>query len=62
MEQGKVRGKTSVDYEGGTYYSFLGIPYARSPVGEFRFKVSNYSFPGTTIKFKCLLCGIITLN
>lgn len=40
-EQGKVRGKTCVDYHGGTFYSFSGIPYAKAPIGPLRFKVSE---------------------
>lgn len=39
-EQGKVRGKTCVDYHGGTFYAFSGIPYAKAPIGPLRFKVS----------------------
>lgn len=39
VAQGELRGKTGVDYEGGTFYSFQGIPYARAPIGELRFKV-----------------------
>lgn len=38
--QGKVRGKTCVDYHGGIFYSFSGIPYAKAPIGPLRFKVT----------------------
>lgn len=42
VEQGKLRGKTEEFYDGkGQYYAFLGIPYARPPVGQLRFKVSG---------------------
>ncbi|KAI7815249.1 esterase, partial [Rhyzopertha dominica] len=37
-EQGPVRGKTGVDYNGGKFYSFQGIPYAQPPYGHLRFK------------------------
>lgn len=40
VEEGKLRGKISVDYKGGQFYSFQGIPYAKPPVGDLRFKVS----------------------
>lgn len=41
---GKVRGirKTSLIKE-VNFYSFKGIPYAKSPTGELRFKVSFFS-------------------
>lgn len=38
-EQGKLRGKTGLDYKSGKYYSFQGIPYAKQPVEELRFRV-----------------------
>lgn len=37
--QGRLKGRTDVDYRGGLYYSFLGIPYAKPPLGKLRFKV-----------------------
>lgn len=39
LTSGQVRGfkiASSFDYE---YYNFLGIPYAKPPIGELRFKV-----------------------
>ncbi|EDS31427.1 serine esterase [Culex quinquefasciatus] len=36
---GPVRGKRSVSLLGQEYVSFQGIPYARAPEGELRFKV-----------------------
>lgn len=37
--QGNLRGTIEINQEGGTYCAFYGIPYARPPVGELRFKV-----------------------
>ncbi|KAK9875471.1 hypothetical protein WA026_007863 [Henosepilachna vigintioctopunctata] len=37
---GRLRGKISESCLGGQYYSFQGIPYAKAPVGNLRFKVS----------------------
>lgn len=39
LEEGQIKGKKDEDYLGNTYYSFLGIPYAKAPIGELRFKV-----------------------
>jgi carboxylesterase type B len=39
IQDGQVKGKTAENYLGGAYYSFLGIPYGKPPVGELRFKV-----------------------
>lgn len=37
---GKLRGKRSYSsFSNKTYYSFVGIPYAKPPVGDLRFKV-----------------------
>lgn len=38
---GLIRGQTLQSRNGRDYYSFTGIPYAKPPVGQFRFKVSN---------------------
>ncbi|KAK9746435.1 Carboxylesterase family [Popillia japonica] len=38
IDQGCLKGKTGQDYNGRRYHSFLGIPYAKPPIGELRFK------------------------
>nr|CAD7256567.1 unnamed protein product [Timema shepardi] len=38
VSEGIVRGKRSTTKNGGTYYSFQGVPYANPPVGARRFK------------------------
>ncbi|KAK9875464.1 hypothetical protein WA026_007858 [Henosepilachna vigintioctopunctata] len=35
---GKIKGKLASNYLGVEYYSFQGIPFARAPVGDLRFK------------------------
>lgn len=37
---GKLRGKKETACNGTEYFSFNGIPYAKPPVGELRFRVS----------------------
>lgn len=39
IPQGKLKGKMCVDAKGKNFYSFQGIPYAKPPIGELRFKV-----------------------
>lgn len=41
-ESGRVRGRKNYTlYESRQYYEFKGIPYARAPVDELRFKVTH---------------------
>lgn len=49
-EQGRVRGAISKDARGGQFYSFLGIRYAKAPIGDLRFKVDDF----------CLIYSAIT--
>ncbi len=39
VEQGKLKGKVFESRNGTKYYGFLGIPYAKPPVGDLRFEV-----------------------
>ena len=51
LSKGKLRG-ARLDYDFGQYYyAFKGIPYARPPVKELRFKVSVIS--------QCRLCFFV---
>lgn len=37
---GKLRGIIKENFKGEKFHGFLGIPYAKPPVGDLRFKVS----------------------
>ncbi|RVE46586.1 hypothetical protein evm_008773 [Chilo suppressalis] len=38
IKQGKLKGSSQKLFDGSTYYSFKGIPYAQPPIGKLRFK------------------------
>lgn len=40
---GPVQGRLRYGAKSGNYYSFQGIPYARPPLGDLRFKVNALS-------------------
>lgn len=42
VTQGGLKGRKVLTKSGLQYYSFQGIPYAKPPVGDLRFKVSNF--------------------
>jgi hypothetical protein len=42
VAQGGLRGRKVTTVLATTYYSFRGIPYAKPPLGSFRFRVSEY--------------------
>nr|XP_022900834.1 esterase FE4-like [Onthophagus taurus] len=44
-KQGVVRGIESKNYKDGIFYSFYGIPYAKPPLGELRFKAPQPPIP-----------------
>lgn len=39
IEQGQLLGKQCLNIDQSIFYSFQGIPYAKPPIGELRFKV-----------------------
>lgn len=39
VEEGALQGKFITNDFGKSFYSFLGIPYAKPPLGSLRFKV-----------------------
>lgn len=41
VRQGTLRGIVEKNDYGGRYVAFRGVPYAKPPVGELRFKVSS---------------------
>lgn len=44
VKHGTLVGSKTKTYSGYEYYEFLQIPYAKAPIGEFRFKVSPKNF------------------
>lgn len=44
VENGMLRGRTLTTAKDRTIYSFEGIPYAKPPVGDRRFKVGFFSY------------------
>lgn len=58
VEQGKLRGKTGMDYDGRNYYSFQGIPYAKPPLGKLRFKVGQLA---CSIRSICVVLILLLL-
>lgn len=42
ITNGKIKGQILKTRDGLDFYSYTGIPYAKPPVGELRFKVYNH--------------------
>lgn len=41
ITKGVIKGQILKSRNGRSYYSYTGIPYAKPPIGELRFKVYN---------------------
>lgn len=41
LKQGKIKGSYLKSREGRVFEAFQGIPYAKPPVGDLRFKVNS---------------------
>lgn len=42
ISDGRLRGSVEKSIEGYSYKAFKGVPYAKPPIGQLRFKVNNY--------------------
>ena len=43
VEQGTLQGKRMKSRAGRNYLAFVGVPYAKPPINELRFKVITYT-------------------
>lgn len=50
VASGKLRGKSDVTAAGTRYHAFMGVPYAKPPVGELRFKAPQPVEPWTGVR------------
>ena len=41
IKDGALKGKNLTSRNNNTFFAFMGIPYAKPPVGNLRFKVSD---------------------
>jgi len=44
VQEGKLIGTVEENIYGNKYFAFRGIPYAKPPLGELRFKVNTQRF------------------
>jgi len=44
VQEGKLVGTIEKNIHGNKYFSFRGIPYAKPPLGDLRFKVDSRRF------------------
>lgn len=52
---GKISGVKEISTKGRIFYTYRGIPYAKPPVGELRFRVSSCGgWPDKSIIFDCM--------
>ncbi|XP_060536974.1 uncharacterized protein LOC132708568 [Cylas formicarius] len=50
VKQGILRGKIAKDFDGNNYYKFLGIPFAKPPIGNLRFKAPEPAGPWEDVR------------
>lgn len=55
VSTGRVKGIVSKSRNGWEYFEYLGIPYAKPPLGDLRFEVTFFVLTIVTIKF-FLIC------
>lgn len=57
IPDGTLRGIKAYSQRKISFYAFLQIPFAKPPVGELRFKVSNYCPWNTNLEHECPVCN-----